>query len=32
MTGIDVKATMEMKLNKDMPAYLILGGCNPNMA
>ncbi|WP_417435834.1 DUF302 domain-containing protein [Hoeflea sp.] len=32
LTEIDVAATMKKKLDKDMPAYLILGACNPSMA
>lgn len=32
LTEIDVRATMKKKLNKNMPAYLILGACNPGMA
>ncbi len=32
LTEIDVKATMKKKIDKDMPGYLILGACNPEMA
>jgi len=32
LTEIDVQATMKKKINRDMPAYRILGACNPNMA
>lgn len=32
LTEIDVQITMKKKLDKDMPAYRILGACNPGMA
>ena len=32
LTEIDVQKTMKAKLNADIPAYLILGACNPRMA
>ena len=32
LTEIDVSATMKKKLNVDMPGYLILGACSPQMA
>ena len=32
LTEIDVAVTMKKKIDVDMPAYRILGACNPQMA
>lgn len=32
LTDIDVQATLKNKINKDIPAYRILGACSPTMA
>ncbi len=32
LTEIDVQATMKKKLDRDMPYYVILGACDPEMA
>ena len=32
LTEIDVQKTMKARLDADIPAYLILGACNPKMA
>ena len=32
LTTIDVQATLKQKLDLDIPAYVILGACNPSLA
>lgn len=32
LSTIDVQATLEAKLDRDVPAYTILGACNPQLA
>ncbi len=32
LTEIDVAATLKKKLDKDIPPYMILGACNPEIA
>lgn len=32
LSEIDVRATLEEKLNQDFPHYVILGACNPHLA
>jgi uncharacterized protein (DUF302 family) len=32
LTQIDVRATIQKKLGKDFPKYVILGSCNPQLA
>ncbi|HHB81611.1 MAG TPA: DUF302 domain-containing protein [Aliiroseovarius sp.] len=32
LTEIDVKATLKMKIDKDVPGYKILGACQPMLA
>ncbi|WXG55536.1 MAG: DUF302 domain-containing protein [Candidatus Sedimenticola sp. (ex Thyasira tokunagai)] len=32
VSDVDVQATFKMKIDKDIPAYHILGACNPKLA
>ena len=32
LTQIDVKTTLKAKIDKDIPPYIIMGACNPNLA
>jgi len=32
LTQIDVSTTLKAKIDKDIPPYVILGACNPNLA